>query len=123
MTERILKVLENEHLDILGHLTGRLIGKRQPMEADYSRIFQAAAENGKVLEIDSQPERLDLKDSSILAAREHGALFCIDTDSKSTSNLGNMRYGIGQAKRGWLTKKEAVNARSYGKLKSVFKKL
>lgn len=123
MTGRILKALENEHLDILGHPTGRLIGKRSPYDADYPRIFEAAAKNGKVLEIDGQPERMDLNDSNILAAREHGAKFCIDTDSKSTSNLGNMRYGLGLARRGWLTKEDVVNTRPYGKLKAVFKRL
>lgn len=123
MTERILNALENEYLDILGHPTGRLIGKRPPYEADYPRIFDAATENGKVLEIDGQPERLDLNDSNILAAREHGAKFCIDTDSKSTSNLGNMRYGLGMARRGWLTKEDVVNTYSYDKLKKIFKKL
>jgi DNA polymerase (family 10) len=75
-----------------------------------------------VLEIDGQPERMDLNDSNILAAREHGAKFCIDTDSKSTSNLGNMRYGLGLARRGWLTKEDVVNTYSYDKLGKVFKK-
>jgi DNA polymerase (family 10) len=122
MTARIMNALENEHLDILGHPTGRLIGKRPPYEADYSRIFEAAAENGKVLEIDGQPERMDLNDSNILAAREHGAKFCIDTDSKSTSNLGNMRYGLGMARRGWLTREDVVNTYPYNKLKKIFKR-
>lgn len=123
MTERILKALEDKYLDILGHPTGRLIGKRPPYDADYPRIFKAAAENGKVLEIDGQPERMDLNDSNILAAREHGAKFCIDTDSKSTSNLGNMRYGLGMARRGWLTRDDVVNTYPYDKLSKVFKKL
>lgn len=122
MTGRIMKALENEHLDILGHPTGRLIGKRPPYDADYPCIFEAAAKNGKVLEIDGQPERMDLNDSNILAAREHGAKFCIDTDSKSMSNLGNMRYGLGLARRGWLTKEDVVNTYSYDKLKKVFRK-
>jgi DNA polymerase (family 10) len=122
MTGRIMKALENKHLDILGHPTGRLIGKRPPYDADYPRIFEAAAKNSKVLEIDGQPERMDLNDSNILAAREHGAKFCIDTDSKSTSNLGNMRYGLGLARRGWLTKEDVVNTYSYDKLGKVFKK-
>lgn len=123
MTARILKALDSEFLDILGHPTGRLIGKRPPYEADFPAIFEAAAENGKVLEIDSQPERLDLNDSNVLAAREQGAKFCIDTDSKSTSTLANMRYGLGMARRGWLTKEDVVNTYHYDKLKKVFKRL
>jgi DNA polymerase (family 10) len=122
MTARIMNALENEHLDILGHPTGRLIGKRPPYEADYSRIFEAATENGKVLEIDGQPERMDLNDSNILAAREHGAKFCIDTDSKSASNLGNMRYGLGMARRGWLTREDVVNTYPYNRLKKIFER-
>ncbi len=123
MTKRIVSALEDGHLDILGHPTGRLIGKRPPYDADYLRIFEASAEYGKVLEIDSQPERMDLSDSDILAAREYGAKFCIDTDSKSTSNLGNMRYGLGLARRGWLTKEDVVNTYPYNELKKVFKKI
>ncbi len=123
MTKRIMKALEDEHLDILGHPTGRLIGKRPPYDADYLRIFESCAENGKVLEIDSQPERMDLSDSDILAAGEYGAKFCIDTDSKSTSNLGNMRYGLGLARRGWLTKEDVVNTYPYNELKGVFKRI
>ncbi len=123
MTARILKALDSEFLDILGHPTGRLLRKRPPYEADFPRIFEAASKNGKVLEIDGQPERLDLNDSNILAAREQGAKFCIDTDSKSTSTLANMRYGLGMARRGWLTRDDVVNTYPYNELKKVFKRL
>lgn len=123
MTGRILKALESEFLDILGHPTGRLIGKRPPYEVDFPAIFEAAAGNGKVLEIDGQPERLDLNDSNILAAKKQGAKFCIDTDSKSTSTLASMRYGLGMARRGWLTKEDVVNTYPYDRLKKVFKRL
>lgn len=121
MTERIVEALENEHLTILAHPTGRSIGKRNEYEADFDKVFEAAADNGKVLEVNSQPERLDLDGAHILSAKEKGCKFCIDTDSKDTSDLGLMKFGVGQARRGWLEKKDVINTKTHKQLRRFFK--
>ena len=123
MTDRIERALEDEHLDILGHPSGRLIGKRPGFEADFPEIFEAAAERVKVLEINGQPERMDLNDAAIIAARKKGAKFCIDTDSSSPANLDCMKYGLGLARRGWLTREEVVNTYDLKALKKVFRRI
>jgi len=122
MTERIVTALENRYLDILGHPSGRLLGKREPYAVNFEKVFETAAANGKVIEINSQPSRLDLNDELILRAKTFGLKFCISTDSHSTTGLTFMRYGIGQARRGWLEKEDVVNTYPYSRLKEVFKK-
>ncbi|MBD3259775.1 DNA polymerase/3'-5' exonuclease PolX [Candidatus Woesearchaeota archaeon] len=121
MTERIIKALKNKHLTILAHPTGRSIGKRDRYDADFEKIFKAAAKNKKILEINSQPERLDLDGANILAAKKLGCKFCINTDSKDTSDLDLMKLGVGQARRGWLEKKDVINTRTCAQLKKIFK--
>lgn len=123
MTERIVIALENSYLDILAHPSGRLFGKREPYAVNFEKVFEAVAANGKVLEINSQPSRLDLNDELILRAKTFGLKFCISTDSHSTNGLGFMRYGLGQARRGWLEKEDIVNTYPYSRLKEVFKKI
>ncbi|WP_440945809.1 DNA polymerase/3'-5' exonuclease PolX [Methanosarcina sp. T3] len=123
MTGRIVTALENRHLDILAHPSGRLLGKREAYAVNFGTIFEVAAANGKVMEINSQPSRLDLNDELILRAKEYGLKFCISTDSHSVSDLASMRYGLGQARRGWLEKEDIVNTYPYSKLKDIFKKL
>ncbi|MGB9939617.1 DNA polymerase/3'-5' exonuclease PolX [Methanosarcina sp.] len=122
MTERIVTALENRYLDILGHPSGRLLGKREPYAVNFEKVFEAAAANRKVIEINSQPTRLDLNDELILRAKTFGLKFCISTDSHSTTGLTFMRYGIGQARRGWLEKEDVVNTYPYSRLKEVFRK-
>jgi len=116
MTARIVKALKNPYLVILGHPTGRLINEREGYDADWNQVFKAAAENGKVLEASAQPSRLDLNDEHILAAKKLGCMFAVNTDSHSVSNLKLMRYGLGQARRGWLTKKDVLNTKSFREL-------
>lgn len=116
MTARIVKALRNPYLVILGHPTGRLINEREGYDADWQQIFKAAADNGKVLEVSAQPDRLDLNDEHILMAKKMGCMFAVNTDSHSVSNLKLMRYGLGQARRGWLAKKDVLNAKSYKEL-------
>lgn len=123
MTGRIITALENRHLDILAHPSGRLLGKREAYAVNFGKVFEAAAANGKVMEINSQPLRLDLNDELILRAKDYDLKFCISTDSHSISDLASMRYGLGQARRGWLEKEDIVNTYPYPKLKEVFKKL
>ncbi|MBD3263460.1 DNA polymerase/3'-5' exonuclease PolX [Candidatus Woesearchaeota archaeon] len=121
MTERIVKALKNKHLNILAHPTGRLIGKRKGYDVDLAEIFKVAADEGKVLELNSQPERLDLNGMNALAAKKKGVKFCISTDSKSGDQLNLMRYGVGQARRGWLEKKDVINTYTWKKLKKTFR--
>lgn len=122
-TERIVTALENRYLDILAHPSGRLFGKREAYAVNFEKVFEAAAANGKVMEINSQPSRLDLNDELILHAKTFGLKFCISTDSHAVSDLASMRYGLGQARRGWLKKEDVVNTYPYSRLKEVFKKL
>lgn len=122
MTERITTALENKYLDILAHPSGRLLGKRKAYEVNFEKIFEAASANKKVIEINSQPSRLDLNDELILRARDFSLKFCISTDSHSISDLSSIRYGLGQARRGWLEKQDVVNTYPYAKLNKVFRK-
>ena len=109
MTERICKALANRHLKILGHPTGRLINAREPYAVDLEKVYETAVENGKLLEINAFPERLDLKDTDIKMANGFGAKFAISTDSHAINHLNFMEYGIAQARRGWLEAKNIVN--------------
>ena len=108
-TERILRALDNPLLNILAHPTGRLIGERAPYDVDMERILRAAAERGCALEINGQPARLDLNDVHCKAARDLGVRLALSTDAHTPSELGFMRYCLGQARRGWLTAKDVVN--------------
>ncbi|MDW7732796.1 MAG: DNA polymerase/3'-5' exonuclease PolX, partial [Methanolobus sp.] len=123
MTQRIISALENEYMHILGHPSGRLIGKREAYEADFDTIFKTVADRGKILEINGHPERLDINDRMILKAKEFGVKFSINTDSHAVSNLAFMRFGVGQARRGWLTKDDIVNAYSYARLRKLLKRI
>lgn len=123
MTERIVSAIGNRYLDILAHPSGRLLGKREAYAVNFENVFEAAAANGKVMEINSQPSRLDLNDELILRAKNFGLKFCISTDSHAISDLASMRYGLGQARRGWLEKEDVVNTYPYSRLKEVFKKI
>jgi len=123
MTNRILKAMDNENLDILAHPTGRLINAREPYEVDLQKVFKKAAEKNIYLEIDALPQRLDLKDIHIKAAKEFGVKFVIDTDTHSLETLKYMDLGIATARRGWCEKKDIVNTCSAKELGKFFKKI
>ena len=110
-TERVLRALDNPHLNILGHPTGRMLGRRDPYEIDLERIMEAAADRGCFLELNAYPERLDLNDVACMRAREKGAKLVISTDAHRTSDLKYMRFGVGQARRGWLSASDVANSR------------
>jgi DNA polymerase (family X) len=122
MTRRVINAIENPHVNVIGHLTGRLIGRRQPIDLDLDAVFEAAARTGTALEINAYPDRLDLRDEHILWARRHGVRFAIDTDSHAVTHLDVMRYGVATAQRGWLTKDEVINAWPLAKLKTFLRK-
>jgi DNA polymerase (family 10) len=109
MTERILAALSNEHLDILAHPTGRLIKRREPYALDLDRVIEAAVDNSVALEINAQPDRLDLNDVNCRKARDAGAMLVISTDAHSLDQLEAMRLGIATARRGWLERKDVLN--------------
>ncbi len=120
MTKRLLKALDNRYLDILVHPTGRMINKRDTIKADFSKVFDKAAERGIILEINSQPDRLDLNDLNIMAAKQAGCRFSISTDAHSPKGMEMIRYGIGQARRGWLEKKDIINTMSPERFRKEF---
>ena len=122
MTGRIVRAMENPNVHIIGHPTGRIINKRQPVEVDLEEIFKAAARTGTALEVNGYPDRLDLRDEHILWARRHGVKFSLDTDSHATTHLDHMRYGVATAQRGWLTKDDVINAWPLSKLKRFLRK-
>ena len=109
MTTRIIKALENPYVNCLGHPTGRLIDRREPYEVELEKVFSTAKERNILLEINSTPERLDLKDIHIRKAIEYDAKFVINTDSHGTNQLKYVELGIAQARRGWATKKDIIN--------------
>jgi DNA polymerase (family X) len=119
MTERIIRAMNNHHFNILGHPTGRLIGKREPYEVDMEKILEAAKENGCFLELDSQPDRLDLSDVYCKQAKEMGVKIAISTDAHSVAELDYLRFGIGQARRGWLAADDVLNTRTWPQLKKL----
>ncbi len=117
-TERILAAMENPHVDVIGHLTGRKINKRGPMDIDLERVFAAAVETGTALEINSQPDRLDLRDADARLAGQSGVRIAVSTDAHSTAALDYAPLGIGQARRAWLTKDQVVNTQPWSKVKA-----
>ncbi len=116
-TERVIAAMENPHVDCIGHLTGRKINKRGPMDVDLERTFAAAIETGTAVEINSQPDRLDLRDADARLAGERGVRIVVSTDAHSTQALGYVSLGIGQARRAWLTKEQIVNSRPWSRVK------
>jgi len=121
-TERIIRAMDNRYLSILGHPTGRLIGEREPYAIDLDRIIAAARERDCFLEINSQPERLDLNDIQAKMAKDKGVKLAISTDAHSTDSLSYMRFGIDQARRGWLTRSDVVNTRPLAELRKLLKR-
>ncbi|HHX40598.1 MAG TPA: DNA polymerase/3'-5' exonuclease PolX [Armatimonadetes bacterium] len=110
MTRRILRAVRNPHVDILGHPTGRILGRRDPYDVDLQAVIRAAAESGTALEINAQPDRLDLKDTDARLVAEAGAMVAINSDAHSVEQLGLMEYGISTARRGWIERKHVLNA-------------
>jgi DNA polymerase (family 10) len=117
----VLKAIENPNIDILLHPTTREIQKREAIQLDMEKLVEASKENGTILDIDSYPDRLDLKDDHIRRAVEAGAKLGISSDSHSTAHLHYLELGIAQARRGWATAKNIVNTRSIQEFKKTLK--
>jgi DNA polymerase (family X) len=122
MTRRVIRAIENPYVNIIGHLTTRKIGRRDPVDIDLDAVFRAAARTGTALEINAYPDRLDLRDEHVLRARRHGVRFAVDTDSHAVRHLDVMRYGVATAQRGWLSKDDVINAWPPGKLRRFLEK-
>ncbi len=111
MTERLVRACEHPYVNVIGHPTGRQHGSSDGYEFDYNVVFAAAARTGTALEIDGQPGRLDLPSALARRARRFGVTFALDSDAHSADQLANVAYAVGQARRGWITKDEVLNAR------------
>ena len=121
-TERILAAIDNPHVDSIGHLTGRRLTRREGADVDIEQIVERAAETRTVLEINSQPDRLDMRDTHARLAGEAGVLVPVTTDAHSVGALGYAELGIGQARRAWLTKDQVLNTRSWRDLQRALKR-
>jgi len=121
-TERILKGIDNPYFTILAHPTGRMIGQREPYAVDMERLMQGARDTGCVLELNAQPDRLDLAEVYVRMARDMGIMIAISTDAHSVNELDFMRFGVYQARRGWLEPGDVVNTRSWKDLQKLLRK-
>jgi DNA polymerase (family X) len=118
-TERVLAAMENPHVDCIGHLTARKINRRGPADIDLSRVFEAALATKTFLEINSQPDRLDLRDAHARAAGEAGVLLSISSDAHSIGALAYPELGVGQARRAWLSKEQILNTRTWPQIRNL----
>jgi DNA polymerase (family X) len=122
MTRRFVAACENPGVNVIGHPLTRKIGRRPPVDVDLGELFDACARTGTALEVNASPSRLDLPAEHIRAARDAGVKFAIDTDAHSVHDLGNMPYGVGAARRGWLTRDDVINCWPLEKLLDFLRK-
>jgi DNA polymerase (family 10) len=120
--KRLLAAIRNPHVKAIGHLTGRLIGKRLGAEMNRDEVLRAAADNGKMIEINAHPSRLDIDDVGAAAARDLGIPIVIDTDAHSVTGLDVMQYGINQARRAGLEAKDVANTQSWAQFKKLLQR-
>jgi DNA polymerase (family X) len=121
-TERILHAMDHPYFTILAHPSGRLIDERAPYDVDMPRLIRHARERGCFLEVNAHPIRLDLVDIDCQIAKEEGVMVSINSDAHTVLDFGNLRYGVGQARRGWVEKKDVLNARSLHGLRLLLKR-
>ena len=121
-TERVLAAMDNPHVDMIGHLTARKINIRNPADVSIERVVEKALETGTFLEINSQPNRLDLRDSHARMAGEAGVKIAVNTDAHQLGALQHIEMGVAQARRAWLTKSQVLNTRSWAQVQKLRKK-
>jgi DNA polymerase (family 10) len=121
-TERIIRAMDNPYFTILAHPTGRLINQRPPYDIDMERVMEAALERGCYLELNAQPDRLDLDDVHCRMAKDIGLSVVISTDAHATRRLDYMRFGVDQGRRGWLEPTDVLNTLPWRKLEKVLKR-
>ena len=119
MTERVLAAIENPHVDCIGHLTGRLIGRREPYGIDVEAVAEAAARTGTMLEINGNPNRRDLSDRHARLAVDAGVTIVLNTDAHGVDTLDNMAYAVATARRAWLTAADVANTRGWREFKKL----
>ena len=122
LTERVLSAMDNPNVDCIGHLTGRKLNRREPAHVDLERIVERALETGTFLEINAQPDRLDLRDAHARLAGEAGVKIVISSDSHEIPALSNLEFGVAQARRAWLGPDQILNTRPWGEVKKLLKK-
>ncbi len=116
MTKRVVRAVSHGAVDILGHATGRLLGRREPYAIDMEAVLDACLEHGVAIEINAHPRRLDVDDRIARRARELGVMVVIDTDAHEVRGLDVLRFGVDQARRGWLEKGDVLNTRTLKQL-------
>ncbi len=121
ITHRITKAMENEHVDIIAHLTGRILGRREPYAVDVEALIETAAKTGTILEINSSPDRLDINEVYTRLARDTGVKISINTDAHDTRRLDEMIYGVAVARRAWLEPQDVVNTLELDELREVLR--
>jgi DNA polymerase (family X) len=119
MTERVLGAIANPRVNCIGHLTGRLIGRREPYAIDVEAVVEAAAANGTLLEINGNPNRRDLSEHHVRLAREAGATIVLNTDAHGIETLSNMQYAVATARRAWLTAADVANTKPWGEFRKL----
>ena len=119
MTERVLTAIDHPNVNCIGHLTGRLIGRREPYGIDVEAVVEAAARAGTMLEINGNPNRRDLSEHHARLAREAGATIVLNTDAHGVDTLDNMAYAVATARRAWLTADDIANTRGWGEFKKL----
>jgi DNA polymerase (family 10) len=122
MTKRVITAVENPLVDCIGHLTGRLIGRREPYDIDVEAVAEAAARTGTMLEINGNPNRRDLSDRHARLAAEAGVTICLNTDAHGVDTMGNMAYAVATARRAWLTADQIANTRSWREFRKLSKR-
>jgi DNA polymerase (family 10) len=118
----MIRAINNPRVSIIAHPTGRLIGAREPYDIDMERVIEVARAAGCCLEINAQPDRLDLNDLHVHAAKQQGVKIAISTDAHSENAFACMRYGVDQARRGWLTADDVINTRSLSALGKLLRR-
>jgi DNA polymerase (family 10) len=121
-TERVLEAMQNPYVDAIGHLTGRRIGKRPPRDVDVGRVIEGALATGTLLEMNGQPDRLDLRDVHARAAKEAGLKLIVSSDAHEIRSQAYLELAVAQARRGWLTKADVANTRTWKQLDKLRKK-
>jgi DNA polymerase (family 10) len=122
LTGRVLAAMENPHVDCIGHLTGRKLNRRPPADVDLEKVIETALETGTFLEINAQPDRLDLRDAHARLAGEAGVKIAISSDAHQISALSNLEFGVAQARRAWLGPDQILNTRPWGEVKKLLKR-
>ena len=122
LTARVLSAMDNPHVHCIGHLTGRKLNRRGPADIDLQRVVEKALETGTFLEINAQPDRLDLRDAHARLAGEAGVKIVISSDAHEVAALSNLEFGVAQARRAWLAPQQILNTRPWGEVKKLLKR-